>query len=241
MSALTPRLNALDRPNIRSSEGAGTTTLSSSDYAWQIFNLTAARTCVLPSTGIVAGQRIFIQNRTFFELTLQASNGSALTVANSCNMHGSIQKGSIELIALQATPTTPAHWFVVSVEDQGTFGVTFTQTGGFSQAVTVTYNRIGRSVTLRVPSFGGTTTAASAMTGSVSIPTGIRPPTNVYKNVPVTNSGAELDTPGVLAALSDGRIMLWRAWITNNFTSGAYAGLLTSGGPYAASLNYLLD
>lgn len=92
--------------NVRASEGAGTTTLTSSDNLWQIFNTSAARVCVLPSTGITAGQCIKIENvGSGGTLEVQSSNTNTLCYVNSLY-------SSVELVALQASPTTSAHWKV---------------------------------------------------------------------------------------------------------------------------------
>lgn len=124
---ISPRLTSLDRPNIRASEGAGTTTLTILDNFWQIFNLSAARTCVLPSTGIVKGQRFRIENQgSTFALTVQSSNTNSLLVIDS-------KYETAEFIALQDAPTSSAHWrvnsksnrvksYVYVSESQGTNG-----------------------------------------------------------------------------------------------------------------------
>jgi hypothetical protein len=92
--------------NIRASEGAGTVTLTISDNNYQVFNTSAAVVCVLPSTGVVAGQRYRIENvGSAGTLEVQSSDASNLCYVNSLY-------SSVELIALQASPTTEAHWKV---------------------------------------------------------------------------------------------------------------------------------
>jgi hypothetical protein len=51
-------------PNLRASEGAGTTTLTIADNPHQIFQLTASRTVVLPTTGIKKGYVIKLEEIT---------------------------------------------------------------------------------------------------------------------------------------------------------------------------------
>lgn len=99
--------------NIRASEGAGTTTLTASDARRQLFNLSADRDCVLPTTTIVAGDIWTLENRTDFLLTVKSSAGTNLTISNSHNTFGKIKIGVIKIMALQNAPTTPAHWLTL--------------------------------------------------------------------------------------------------------------------------------
>lgn len=108
MTTAGPRIDAIDQPNVRVSEGAGTTTLAyntsgTGDCLGQIFNLSAARTCVLPSASISAGQKVYIQNVGAFLLTVQSSNGNVLAT---------VQGTQFVATALVATPTTAAHWAI---------------------------------------------------------------------------------------------------------------------------------
>jgi len=92
--------------NIRASEGAGTTTLTSSDVHDQTFNLSAARNVDLPTTGITAGQVWTMRERTgSFALQVRSSGGNNIIA---------VKKGTAALVALQNTPTTAAHWAIVS-------------------------------------------------------------------------------------------------------------------------------
>jgi len=87
--------------NIRPAEGAGTTTLTDRDSRWQVFNLSAARTVVLPSDG-AAGDVWQISNSGTGLLTLQSSNGNTITSFGI--------GGAIAAAALIAAPTTSANW-----------------------------------------------------------------------------------------------------------------------------------
>jgi hypothetical protein len=92
--------------NVRGSEGAGTTTLTSSDTREQIFNLSAARTVLLPSTGIVKGEKWILKNVatvTAAILTIQSSGANTLGYNNS-------KDATVECVSLQAVPTSAAHW-----------------------------------------------------------------------------------------------------------------------------------
>ena len=90
--------------NIRASEGAGTTTLTNSDARIQVFNLSAARTVQLPTTGVVAGDVWEMVNPNAFILTIQSSGGN-----NIVKSYGS----RVVVAANTNTPTTAAHWTVL--------------------------------------------------------------------------------------------------------------------------------
>lgn len=92
---------------LRPSEGAGTTTLTVADKPHQIFNLTAARTCLLPSVGVRAGSVWRIENPNAFDLSLQSSAAEGVIDCRS---------GYILVQALQDTPTLAAHWSLLDVQ-----------------------------------------------------------------------------------------------------------------------------
>ena len=95
-----------ERANVRASEAGGTTTLVYTDAKEQIFNLSAARTVKLPTTGVKAGDKWILKNIstvTTAILTIQSSGANTLGVNNSAD-------ASVNCTALQDTPTTAAHW-----------------------------------------------------------------------------------------------------------------------------------
>ena len=94
--------------NVRDSEAAGTTTLTSTDSREQIFNLSAARTVKLPSSGIAKGDKWTFKNVASgnFALTIQPSGASTtLAVVNS-------KYAVAEAVALINTPSAAADWLV---------------------------------------------------------------------------------------------------------------------------------
>lgn len=102
--ATTPyQILDLAQANVRASEGVGTTTLVVTDNKHQLFNLSAARTVVLPTTGVKAGQKWLIQNSGTFTLTVQSSGLNTLTTVLGTNAI---------LTALQDSPTSAAHWSI---------------------------------------------------------------------------------------------------------------------------------
>jgi hypothetical protein len=167
--------------NVRGSEGAGTTTLTKDDNRHQIYNLSAARTNVMPTTGIKAGDKWLIENRTSFLLTIQASGGQEINSTNSANANASIAAGYALLMSLQDTPTTAAHWRVVDVYETGSFSGTWTfgGSGGTSSSRTNLFTRNGRQVSIYVQDFSATTgTSANVATTAANMPARLVPGTN---------------------------------------------------------------
>lgn len=82
---------------------------------------TASRDVTLPTTDVAAGDTWCLTNTNAFDMVVKSSNGSALTVANSANVDATTRQGFVVVQALQATPTTPAHWFVVDLSERYVF------------------------------------------------------------------------------------------------------------------------
>ena len=89
---------------MRAPEGGGTVTLTNADNPSQTFNLTAAETVVLPTTGISQGDVWTMINPNPFQLPIQASDASLIV-----NSWGS----EVSLVALINTPVTNTDWKVV--------------------------------------------------------------------------------------------------------------------------------
>jgi len=144
---------------------ADTILLNTSNDA-QNFNISATRNVTLPTTGVKNGRVFTITNRGAFDLVIKASNGNALTIANSCNQDATIQKGRVIVRALQDTPTTPAHWSVDYVHELDvSFTVTLT---GMTASTTGTakFSRTNKIVALFLPGLTGTSnTTAMTATG----------------------------------------------------------------------------
>lgn len=91
--------------NVRASEAGGTTTLTSADNFWQVFNLSAARTVLLPSGGITKGQRFTMENVGTGTLTVQSSGANTVGFVDSLY-------SKMTLVALVDSPSTAANWKV---------------------------------------------------------------------------------------------------------------------------------
>lgn len=81
---------------------AGTTTLTVDSPEVQIFTGSTTQTVVLPTTSIVAGQRYTVINQSSGAVTVQTSNATTIITLLSGQ--------SVVAMAVQATPTTSAHW-----------------------------------------------------------------------------------------------------------------------------------
>lgn len=134
---------------------AGTTTMTSASTEIQIFTGTTTQTVVLPTTGILAGQRFTIINGSTGVVTVQSSSLGAISVLQ--------QPSPIMFVtALQATPTLPAHWAYAllgtAIPSSGTGGSTIAVRNGNGLL-----NAAGFSPLLAsTPTAGGTTTLTAA-------------------------------------------------------------------------------
>jgi hypothetical protein len=194
-----------NKSNVRTSEGAGTTTLTAADKRNQSFDLTANRTVVLPSTGIVVGEKFRFDNHTTNNsvLSVQSSNLSVLTMANSCNSHGEIRRGHIVLMALQNAPTTPAHWRVTECNEEGEYTPTVTNQANLTSisAQVSFYSRIMNKVSV-VLSFTATPSAAVVNDADATLPvvsnvTSIAHLTGVVTSVGDPGNGSSTTAYGV--------------------------------------------
>ncbi len=151
--------------NIRASEGAGTTTLVSSDNTYQIFNLSANRTLVMPTTGVASGTVYRIVNDSAFTLTIEASDNSQITV---------LAGGFVQLAALQSAPVDNGDWKMV--EHNASLVISNPTTGGVlnvSSASTgeFNYSRVRNVVTFSA-AVSFTVTASGDFAFDIALPAG---------------------------------------------------------------------
>lgn len=86
---------------------AGITTLTVDSPQLQVFTGTSTQTVILPTTGVVAGQSFTILNQSTGLVAVQSSNTNVVfSLTNSSY--------AVTVIALQAAPTTAAHWYVLA-------------------------------------------------------------------------------------------------------------------------------
>ena len=209
------------------SDANTTLDLNSSDV--QVMTPTADRTYTLPTTGILAGRTFkFINLATDFDIILNASNTSALTAATS-GMLPTCRDGYVIVQALQNTPTTPAHWRVVEVNDCITTTVRFVQSGGYSQEPAVKCTRVNRNATVYMAAFvSATATAVNATIATdIPLPRGFRPADTT--NIMMISRDNVSFVPGWMAVDSTGGITFYRTLLGEGFTIGQTAGLAYNG------------
>jgi len=97
---------ALIAASTTTATAAGTTTLTISSPTIQIFTGSTTQTITLPTTTVILGHRITFINKSSGALTVNSSGGNLVaTVAGGA---------TAEVMANQSTPTTAAHWSVLS-------------------------------------------------------------------------------------------------------------------------------
>ncbi len=218
--------------NVRASEGAGTTTLTDDDNRNQIFNLSATRLVVLPTTSIKSGDVWTIKNRGAFDLTVQSSDASPMTIAGGANQDATVNIGRVVLRALQDTPTTEAHWLVEKIEETYTYSTAWSFSTGTGQtnSKAVLLTRIGNVVTVVLQEYEAlnavTSTTPSSLQMDTGIPTRFRPLTaSALFLVRTRNAGADLVPPGVIRITqSTGRFDIYRDVAFTAYSSGSSAG-----------------
>ncbi len=102
--------------NVRASSSTAQT-LVNADNDIQIFTPTAAHDVNLPTTDVASGRAFYIVNRGGYALTIKSSGGNTVVSPST----GTVTNGVYLVRALQAAPTTAAHWMVEGVYEIGTF------------------------------------------------------------------------------------------------------------------------
>lgn len=142
---------------------ANKTLVRGTDSNQQVFTgFTTSRTVTLPTTGVIAGETWLLNNNTLFDMVVNASNGSALTVANSVNIDATVRSGFVLLVALVATPTTPANWLVLDIRDTV---ILDSASGQWATGTNLRFFRDGRMITFT--SNGGSANAGVPFTSAL--------------------------------------------------------------------------
>jgi len=173
--------------NVRASSSTAQT-LVNSDNDIQIFNPTAAHDVNLPTTSVAAGRAFYIVNRGGYALTIKSSGGNTVVSPST----GTVTNGVYLVRALQAAPTTAAHWQVEYVYEVGTFTPT-DQSGAslsFSAGTAGFYTKIGRDVHVWAQIIFPATASGAAAT--ISLPFTSANVSNSYcTGATYTNQGSE--------------------------------------------------
>lgn len=184
----------------------GTTTLTAASSEIQLFTGSSTQTVVLPTTGVVAGQR--------FTITNTSSGGSLVVNASGGGVVNAVAvNAAVTFTALQATPTTAAHWVTVI----GTGTSASTAASAFTNAT-----RDGQA-NLKADAFvpGFTTTVSAAGTTTLTVDS-----TEVQEITGSTTQTVVLPTTSIVAGQ--------RFTITNN--SSGVVTVNASGGSQVALL-----
>lgn len=213
--------------NVRASEGGGTVTLLVTDNQIQVFNLSAAETVVLPTTGVKQGDIWRIINPNAFAATIEASDATTITTNFGSD---------VSLIALINTPVTLTDWEVIdNTVLVGRQWTTYTPT--FSSTVTVSggsvtkWRRNGPNIDIYADY--QITGNGAAVTFTVTLPSGYTSASGNYPNGTNTALGTiNFQRSGSNDYLG---IVQYNNSTTVNFSTGH--GASTVGGPAAITVN----
>lgn len=226
--------------NVRAADGSNVA-LTITDNPYQVFNPSTNIVLTLPTTSVPKGYKMVLTNISDNLITINSSNGSELTQANSAGAYASIKRGWVQLVALVATPTAPSDWFVEYVYEKTTLTTTFKSnlgTGTASSSVVIAITRNTNMVTLDIPSFSDVTIGSSGSATTLDSQTGLdgrHKPAVSNKQCPcgVFVNGANVSSPmgylrvettGVISFKRDAALTAW----TNSQTAGNAFGIQIS-------------
>jgi len=157
--------------NVRGTEGAGTTTLTSSDNNSQVFNLSADRNVNLPTTGILAGA-VYSMAERGASFTLQVRSSGSNNIVK-------VRGGVAKLVALVNTPTAASDWLILENEQKMSVDTSIVLSTGFGTPGVLEAARAisGNIMTLQFTATAGTVSGVAA-----------------YFEIPV---GYEVDIPAI--------------------------------------------
>jgi hypothetical protein len=109
--------------------------------------------------------------------------------------------------------------------DEGTFVVTATGLTT-SPTLTVYYTRVGKLVSLTVPSIGGTSNSAGFSIDG--LPAALRPARQNLVSISVTDNGVVQTTPGMLEIQNANNMNIYKNFAAANFTASGGKSLVYS-------------
>lgn len=140
--------------------------------------------------------------------------------------------GGVSFATTGGTPTT------LDFFEEATVSTTFTQAGGYSQTVSIIYQRLGKRVTVQIPTFSSTTTATSAISsGATDIPSRFRPGIESRQFTPYGLAGSQTTNGGIYFT-TGGQIQVYTSITGATFASGNASSGLGAGGTSANSWTY---
>lgn len=156
-------------------------------------------------------------------LRLRALYGYTLNLGTTSTTTGITLNNSVS----SYSPTVLNHF------EETTATATFTQSGGYSQAVTIRLKRIGTHVFLEIPGFAGTSTASASIVSGADIPARFRPALLQEFSARVVAVGAA--TAGELTISTGGVISLFASISGGSFLTANTSGLGTNSITYSYS------
>lgn len=132
---------------------AGTTTMTTSSTDVLVFTGSTTQTLALPTTSIAAGRRFTLINNSTGLVTVNASGGAQVLLLSST--------WGANVVALQATPTTAAHWQVLNFFPTGSSAIAAAPT---AFAIAQRDGAGSLTSTAFLPGFTATATAAGTTT-----------------------------------------------------------------------------
>ena len=220
--------DAASLTNIVNVSGALLTSVSGTD------TITAG---ALATFTYVSGQKLTLipagANTGATTLNVTPSGGSAQGAKNvfangvAC-VGGELQSGVPAIVEYDGTQFNILGLCAATGSTASTF--TFNGSGGSSGSLTMTWQKIGKFITINIPSALATTgTGSTALTSDTALPTGIRPATQqLFACNSIQNNAAATADVGVIAINTNGTIQIVRNHTVTAFTNSATGGMDSS-------------
>jgi hypothetical protein len=201
------------------------TMIASSPTVQRIASPASAVTVTLPTTGIKAGyqMKLIVSGATETNYVALQSSG-----ANEIDRIGG--DGVIDVVALQDSPTTAAHWSIINIQEKSTASLTFSSGAGTSAVYPASssafYSRNNKSVSIVFYNSGSGTTGSGSTTISINTATGVVP--SRYRPTAASiycASSCKEGTPGqssLIGILTTGQIQVYKITESTWSTSVAF-------------------
>lgn len=196
----------------------------------QVINPAGNIVVKLPTTGVLAGERLIIVNRSAFEVAIQSSGANAIET---------IAGGYIELVALVSTPTAAADWKSVDVYETGTFQTSFSMnaSGNTTGNLTVTFTRFNTQVSLSFPPILATSNGSDVtMTSGADVPTRLQSSSQRSFMIMSTQNNIGLGSPAFFRMNTGGTFNLYK----DSTASAAWTSSSNCGSQLRTELTYRL-
>lgn len=109
--------------------------------------------------------------------------------------------------------------------EEGTHVTNWTGIWAAPQAGTLSFVRVGKSVTLTFPDILSTASVATFITNSVALPVSIRPSVKNDFPVRITDNGTQPTAAGLIRMNTDGSVNIYKDLNSSNFTAANSGGL----------------